>query len=98
MRMHNPPHPGEVLRELCLRPLGVTVTHAATRPRRESEDPVGHPEWPRGHFPGDGHPLVRGLRHDPGELAESASPVRPLARRAKPEEPARPTIGCRLIA
>ena len=30
MRMHNPPHPGEVLRELCLRPLGVTVTNAAT--------------------------------------------------------------------
>lgn len=26
MRMHNPPHPGEVLRELCLRPLGLTVT------------------------------------------------------------------------
>lgn len=30
MRMHNPPHPGEVLRELCLRPLGLTVTQAAT--------------------------------------------------------------------
>jgi addiction module HigA family antidote len=30
MRMHNPPHPGEVLRELCLRPLGITVTEAAT--------------------------------------------------------------------
>jgi len=29
MRMHNPPHPGEVLRELCLRPLGITVTQAA---------------------------------------------------------------------
>ena len=29
MRMHNPPHPGEVLRELCLRPLGLTVTQAA---------------------------------------------------------------------
>jgi addiction module HigA family antidote len=27
--MHNPPHPGEVLRELCLDPLGVTVTQAA---------------------------------------------------------------------
>lgn len=27
--MHNPPHPGEVLRELCLNPLGVTVTQAA---------------------------------------------------------------------
>jgi addiction module HigA family antidote len=30
MKMHNPPHPGEVLRELCLRPLGLTVTKAAT--------------------------------------------------------------------
>ena len=29
MRMHSPPHPGEVLRELCLRPLGVSVTEAA---------------------------------------------------------------------
>jgi addiction module HigA family antidote len=29
MRLHNPPHPGEVLRELCLRPLGLTVTQAA---------------------------------------------------------------------
>lgn len=27
--MHNPPHPGEVIRELCLEPLGVTVTAAA---------------------------------------------------------------------
>lgn len=29
MRMHNPPHPGEIVRELCLRPLGLTVTKAA---------------------------------------------------------------------
>jgi len=29
MLMHNPPHPGEVLRELCLEPLGLTVTEAA---------------------------------------------------------------------
>ena len=29
MRMHNPPHPGEVLRELCLEPLGLSVTEAA---------------------------------------------------------------------
>jgi addiction module HigA family antidote len=29
MKMHNPPHPGEILRELCLRPLGLTVTRAA---------------------------------------------------------------------
>ncbi len=29
-RMHNPAHPGEILRELYLAPLGVTVTQAAT--------------------------------------------------------------------
>lgn len=29
MLMHNPPHPGEVLRELCLEPLGITVSDAA---------------------------------------------------------------------
>ena len=29
MIMHNPPHPGEVIRELCLEPLGLSVTEAA---------------------------------------------------------------------
>ena len=29
MQMHNPPHPGEILRHLCLEPLGVSVTEAA---------------------------------------------------------------------
>ena len=29
MKMHDPPHPGEVLRCLCLEPLGLTVTEAA---------------------------------------------------------------------
>ena len=29
MLMHNPPHPGEVLKELCIEPLGITVTDAA---------------------------------------------------------------------
>ena len=27
--MYNPPHPGEVLKELCLQPLGLSVTRAA---------------------------------------------------------------------
>ncbi len=27
--MYNPPHPGEVLGELCLKPLGLSVTEAA---------------------------------------------------------------------
>jgi addiction module HigA family antidote len=29
MRMHNPPHPGEVIKSFCLEPLGITVTQAA---------------------------------------------------------------------
>ena len=29
MSMHSPPHPGEVIRELCLKPLKMTVTEAA---------------------------------------------------------------------
>ena len=27
--MYNPPHPGEFIREVCLKPLGLTVTKAA---------------------------------------------------------------------
>ena len=29
MTMYDPPHPGEVLRELCLEPLDLTITDAA---------------------------------------------------------------------
>ena len=29
MKMHNPPHPGEVLKALCLEPLNMTITDAA---------------------------------------------------------------------
>lgn len=29
MQIHNPPHPGEVIRALCIEPLGLSVTEAA---------------------------------------------------------------------
>ena len=29
MLMHNPPHPGAIIKELCLEPLGLSVTEAA---------------------------------------------------------------------
>ena len=29
MPMHNPPHPGEIIKELCLEPLELSVTEAA---------------------------------------------------------------------
>jgi len=29
MLMHNPPHPGELIREVCIKPLDLSVTEAA---------------------------------------------------------------------
>lgn len=29
MGMHNPPHPGEIIREICVEPLNISVTEAA---------------------------------------------------------------------
>jgi len=29
MKMHNPPHPGNIIRVFCLEPLGLTVTEGA---------------------------------------------------------------------
>lgn len=29
MKMHNPPHPGKALRELCIEPLGMSITEVA---------------------------------------------------------------------
>lgn len=29
MKMHNPPHPGEILRELCIEPLELSITETA---------------------------------------------------------------------
>ena len=29
MAMHNPPHPGEIIREFCVEPLHISVTEAA---------------------------------------------------------------------
>lgn len=29
LKMHKPPHPGEIIREQCLKPLGLSVTDAA---------------------------------------------------------------------
>ena len=64
MKMHNPPHPGEVLRELCLKPLGLTVTQAARALGSKPQDPVGHSERPRRDQSRDGCSFVARLRHD----------------------------------
>ena len=43
MAMKNPPHPGSVFRQVCIDPIGITVTEAATRlgvSRRQLSDVV----------------------------------------------------------
>ena len=38
MAMHNPPHPGGIVRRQCLEPLGLTITEAAEAlPRNPNE-------------------------------------------------------------
>jgi addiction module HigA family antidote len=61
MPMHNPPHPGEVIREICLEPLGLTVTETArglgVSRKTLSELLNGH----SGDLPGDGDTPFQGI-------------------------------------
>ena len=41
MEMFNPPHPGEIIREDCLKPLNLSVTAAAKWVGRVASVPVG---------------------------------------------------------
>ena len=72
MPMLDPPHPGEVIRELCLEPLGLTVTAAAKGARRHAQVAVRVAERPRRDFPGDGVPPVPGVWGQPGKLVAAA--------------------------
>ena len=61
MRMHNPPHPGEVLRELCLKPLGLSVSETARAPGISPEMAIRQHGQPEGS-----QRRVRGLREPSG--------------------------------
>ena len=75
MTMKNPPHPGEIIRELCLEPLGLTVTRAAqglgvTR-KTLSLLVNGH----AGPFPGNGRQVVPGFWPQSRELVTASGAV-----------------------
>ena len=65
-RMHNPPHPGEVIKELCLDPLGLTVTAAA--------EGLGVSRRTLSAVLNDhaGSPAIEGIRTVAGKLAATA--------------------------
>jgi addiction module HigA family antidote len=84
MKMHNPPHPGQVLGALCLEPLNLTVTDAA-RSLGVSRSSLSN--ILNGHAGISPEMAVRlSIAFDTSaELAEPAASVRPLARGKKPE-------------
>lgn len=45
LQMHNPPRPGQIIRELCLEPLGLSVTEAAeglgVNGEKDEQEPSG---------------------------------------------------------
>ena len=72
-QLHNPPHPGAVLRTLCLEPLNVTVTEAA-KSLGVSRNTLSSKRACR-HQPGDGGPSLHRIRHERGKPAQSAASV-----------------------
>ena len=61
MKMHNPPHPGEVLKTLCLEPLHLTITEVAKSLGVSRK--VQHSKRTCRHQPRDGRPSLHRLRH-----------------------------------
>ncbi len=72
MAMHNPPHPGGIVRRQCLEPLGLSVTKAAGVPRRDTAGFVRTGERQDRHFGRHVDPALQGVRVDTGDLARDA--------------------------
>ena len=79
MPMHNPPHPGEMIKEVCLPSLGLTIKQAAeglcVSPRTLSNLIHGKAE----HHGGYGHPPCGGVRIVARDLAWHATRIRSVA-------------------
>ena len=88
MKMHDPPHPGEVLRSLCLEPLGLTITEAAKALGVSRKTLSSIPERASRNQSGDGDSSIAGLRYQRRELAESTAAIRPVARRTESQKAA----------
>jgi len=83
MPMKNPAHPGRVVRNACLEPLGLSVTEARNilGVTRQALNNVINGK--SGIKPGDGDPALQGLWKHAGNVAADAACLRP---RAGPEE------------
>ena len=73
-----PTHPGEVLLEDVLRPLGVSITDGAKIARCNAEGPLGARKWPGWVESYDGPSDREGDQHFAGKLVQDAGESRPL--------------------
>ena len=74
--MHDPPHPGEILRELYLKPLGLTITAAAEGLGVTRKALSEAREWPHRYFARHGDPACQGVSgHGYPSLARSPASV-----------------------
>jgi len=51
--MHNPPHPGEVIKQPCIEPLWLSITETAKALGVSRKNPFRAGERPHRHKPGD---------------------------------------------
>jgi addiction module HigA family antidote len=80
MAMHNPPHPGGIIRRQCLEPLGLSVTDAAKAlgvTRQALSDLVNERAGVSVEMAID--PAVEGVWLQSGDVARNADGLRPLA-------------------
>src|SRR5271166_1766530 len=82
MEVHNPAHPGEIVREECLKPLGLTVIAAAealgiTR-KALSDLLIRSAERPYWSFAGYGDPAGEGVRQHGRYRAADADAARSM--------------------
>ena len=75
MKMHNPPHPGEVLKTLCLEPLNLTITDAARSLGVSRKTLSGILNGRARHQPRDGGPSLHRLQHQSRKLAQSTASI-----------------------
>ena len=79
MPMHDPPHPGEIIRDACLDPLGLSVTAAAKWLGVSRQSLSELAERPHRRLRGNGHPAREGRLELGGVLASKPNLARPLA-------------------
>ena len=79
MAMHNPPHPGGIVKRQCLEPLGLTVTLGCPGAGRHQAGAVRVVERTDGDLGGDGDPAIESLRLDAGGVAGDADGLRSVA-------------------